>query len=492
MKRLPYLLATLLFATCFFCFYGDGPLAHVLHYQEQHHLFLFSKDYFLNQLHTEGIVTYLARFLIQFFYLPLLGSSLMGLLLVSIYLLTHYCFQRITHKTDFLQLSLLPSIYLLVQFTSIEFPVATLVEWFLGLLLLACVTRFPLPLWKAFTWVPDMGNLSQRIKYPIRVLIILIYASVGFYYFVHSYNMSERIMVMTDKYVGEKKWDQVLSLTNKHLHTRRSNQLIAYFHNLALYHTGRLATDLFDTPQVLGVKSLYFPWQSNSRESEYGHYLYEDLGCINEAQRWEFEAMVVWGETARHLRNLIRYNIVNHRPKVAQQFINVLKQSLFYRKEAIALEQMAPRGIVPGIQPISHPENEPARFANVLNIGPDLQYICDLDSTNRMACEYLLSNLLLSNHLVRFLGNLHRIRSFTHQQMPRIYEEALYIYQIGTDKETFDKLGLTVSPETEQRFQRYYALYQQQNSTALKAEFGNTYWYYLHFVSPYGNKVIQE
>lgn len=48
--------------------------------------------------------------------------------------------------------------------------------------------------------------------------------------------------------------------------------------------------------------------------------------------------MVVWGETAPHLLNLARYNIVNKRPEVAQRFINLLKQSLFYRGDAEELE----------------------------------------------------------------------------------------------------------------------------------------------------------
>lgn len=74
--------------------------------------------------------------------------------------------------------------------------------------------------------------------------------------------------------------------------------------------------------------------------SEYGHILYEELGYINEAQRWEFESMVVWGETAPHLINLAQYNIVNHRPLVAQRFINKLKQSLFYREKALLLEKL--------------------------------------------------------------------------------------------------------------------------------------------------------
>ena len=100
----------------------------------------------------------------------------------------------------------------------------------------------------------------------------------------------------------------------------------------------------------MGVKALYFPWNSDSRESEYGHFLYEDLGYINEAQRWEFEAMVVWGETAPHLLNLARYNVVNKRPEVARRFINLLKQSLFYRKEAEQLEAALHTGKVPGLR----------------------------------------------------------------------------------------------------------------------------------------------
>ena len=163
----------------------------------------------------------------------------------------------------------------------------------------------------------------------------------------------------------------------------------------------------------MGVKALYFPWNSDSRESEYGHFLYEDLGYINEAQRWEFEAMVVWGETAPHLLNLARYNVVNKRPEVARRFINLLKQSLFYRKEAEQLEAVLHTGKVPGLRaPLADVKESPARFANVLNIGPELQYLCEKDSTNRMAFEYLMCDLLLSNQVVRFVDNLKYMRHF--------------------------------------------------------------------------------
>ncbi|MEG0889521.1 MAG: DUF6057 family protein [Bacteroides sp.] len=491
MKRFYILLASLLFFVCFFCFYGEGPLAHVLYYQEQHHLFLFSKAYGLHQIQTNGIIAYIADFLIQFFYYPVIGSSLMALLLVSMSLLTRIILQRITGKEDVLQLSLIPSIYFLICFTSVEYPVATLVKCLLALLFFTLIVSFSIPFWKFFTWLPNANHLHIKYKYLISTIAVILYAGGGFYFFLKSYNNGERIMVLSEKFVKEKDWNKVLSLTQRYQQHRLGNQLIAYFHHLALYHNGRLAYDLFETPQMLGVKSLYFPWESNSRESEYGHYFYEELGSINEAHRWEFEAMVVWGETAPHLCNLIRYNIVNHRPLVAQRFINVLKQSLFYRDQALAFEQMIPEAKVPGLTPIPVDETKPARFANVFNIGPDLQYICERSPRNRMAFEYLMSDLLLSNQLVRFAENLPRIRAFSYAEMPRIYEEALYIYKIGVAPETFRKVGLDVGTDTQHRFERYYTLYKQGNRAALEREFGNTYWYYLHFISPYGSKIIQ-
>ena len=76
-------------------------------------------------------------------------------------------------------------------------------------------------------------------------------------------------------------------------------------------------------------------------------------------------------------------------------------------------------------------KESPARFANVLNIGPELQYLCEKDSTNRMAFEYLMCDLLLSNQVVRFVDNLKLYASFDYPRMPRLFEEALFMYRSG-------------------------------------------------------------
>lgn len=488
-KKLTYGIFTILFC----CYWGAyrGNLSHIIAYHEQHHLFLYTEAYFEQQIQSEGFFNYLTDFVIQFFYYPTLGSALLALLLASVYLMTSNLICMVFGKEDLLHLSVIPSLALFyhtmeASHTLVPITTTVLILSIANLALWMLRRHTPLiPLFKNF-------HIQKRtIRMGLTSVALLFYAGYGYYHFVKSYNRSEGIMMKAEMYVKKKDWNKVLDYTKLYMVGGKTNQLIAYFHHLALYHTGKLPYDLFNYPQTLGVKGLYFPWNSDSRESEYGHFLYEDLGYINEAHRWEFESMVVWGETAPHLLNLAQYNIVNHRPKVAQRFINKLKQSLFYQKEAQQLELALENGQIEGLKNVlSEVEDIPARFSNVINIGPELEYLCNQDSKNRMAFEYLMCNLLLSNNVTRFVDNLYRMKNFDYPSMPPIFEEALLIYKLKVGMKVFEKSGLMVNSETETRFARYYQLMKNNQLRELQQEFGNTYWYYMNYISPYGNKVI--
>lgn len=491
MKHLRYYIFALLLVIYFVAY--QGLLSHVIFYHEQHNLFLFSSAYFHKTMVSEGLLAYITHFIIQFFYIPALGSGIMALMLGSVFLLFNRVIRTLIGRDDLMMIAVVPSL-LLFFYTmpvdhSLQLPVAVLLLLILlNLVLLPFRNHF-----KKYTYFPLKRLLPKRASAWVTLALILVYGGLGYYYFMRSYNVSEHIMLKAEQHAKQKNWEKVLEYTGSYLNRGRGNQLISYLHTLGLYHQRQLPYQLFDHPRVMGVESLYFPWKSDSRESEYGYMLYEDLGYINEAHRWEFEAMVVWGETAPHLMNLARYNLVNDRPLVAQRFINLLKQSLFYRDEARMMEEGAdeviaafPRNALVGTV------DTPARFANVFNIGPELQYLLDNDPDNQMAFEYLMSQLLLSNHVERFAKNLQYIRNFDYPAMPPVYEEALFIYQLGASDEEFEQIGFTVGEETRRRFDRYYELLQSNQLQRLQNEFGNTYWYYLHFISPYGNKVITD
>ena len=329
---------------------------------------------------------------------------------------------------------------------------------------------------------------DKKYYYCLSICICLYTGSTS-YLFIINYNMKERLLLEAEDHLKKKKWEKVLHCADKF---RGNNQLMEYFRNMALFHIGRMPYDLLKYPQTKGVASLYLPWTGEPERSRYGHYIYEQLGYINEAHRWAFEAMVVYGETAPIITNLIRYNIAIQRYGVAHRFINVLKQSLFYKRDTEIYEKMIREKQSPFPNALSYNPEEKVRFANILNIGPELSYLCDRDSSNQMAFEYLMSDLLISNQITRFAKNLGRIRTFPCASLPRLYEEALYTYKLGVDKETYDKLGFTISEETEYRFRTYYTLYRKKEIKKLKEQFGDTFWYYLHFLSPYGNKIIDK
>lgn len=518
MKRTDWILFAVLAGILVFLF--RDSLLHVIFFHEQHHLFLFSSEYFHNHLtDADTRLGYMADFLIQFFYYPWMGIVLFSLFLSGLYLFNRAVTIRMTGKSDPLQLALLLPLYLLVHYSSVDYPFTYLTGLFLSMLLfwLASLTgkkiRYVLcivvclVLWLLIGWklpaialvsltLPCLTALflnylikSTKTTAALTVVALLVIFCITSYRFIYTYNNRERVILDTERLAKAGDWEAVLQCVARY---RGDNQLIDYFRNMALYHTGRMPYELLRYPQSNGVASLYLPWTGENRRAEYGHLLYEQLGYLNEAHRWAFESMVVNGETAPNLLNLIRYNIANGRPLVACRFINALKRSLFYRHQALAYERIAFAGEVPGLTALLREEGRKARFANVLNLGPELLYLCEQDPANRMAFEYLMSHLLLSNQITRFAVNVHRYKHFDYPAMPRMYEEALLVYKLGVDEVTFAQLGLTVSPETEQRFKAYYDVSQHGDSEHLRREFGDTYWYYMNYRSIYGTKARND
>lgn len=515
MNRLSATLYLSLFVIFFITY--QSVLSHIPYYHEQHHLFLYSKAYFLETFHTFGFLEYITTFVIQFFYYPLLGSLILSSLLVSLYAMLSYSSRCISKNTDYIHIGMLVSIYLFLKTMSVDISVSLLISWFIVLLAVSLALSLPQKKWRypvclsallsllflvswkiillsilVITLSTSSGYMMRKMKNKyltmITFAVTVIYALTGFYYFYYSYNISERRMIQAYKNMQNRNWEEVLKITENHLKPGRNNQLMSYYRNIALYHTGELNQRLFDIPQVYGMKTLYLPWQSDSRETEYGRTVYMELGHWNEAHRWAFEAMTVWGETAPILTDLAELNIKTGRYIVAQRFINILKQSLFYRKEAKNLE----KGILEiQNEPLFPHMEKPIRFSNIFNIEPELEYLCNQNPNNKMAVEYYMNILLLSNQVVRFAQNLYRMDIFENKHYPDSFEEALFLYKIG-DEKGFKTLDINIDKQTEKRFKQYYTLYKQMNMERLKRQYGNTYWYYIHFISPYGNKIINQ
>ena len=213
MKYIQYIICPVLFLTCFLLL--EGPMFYIPYYHEQHHLFLFTQTYLNCHLSTPGQpLDYLTDFCIQFFYLPHIGKAWFALLLALPYLLNVMIYHRLTKKYDLFLFSLFPSLWLLIQYLSVDFPVTYLVGLIvcqlvflsissitsnrlkfillipaIAMLYLICGWMYPV-ITLAIILVPALSALSvtQYIKKKYRIsfiiLSLLVYAGGTFYFFI--------------------------------------------------------------------------------------------------------------------------------------------------------------------------------------------------------------------------------------------------------------------------------------------------------------------
>lgn len=501
-----YIVAIVLFAALFCGFYFGAP--HVLYFHEQHHLFRWSTDYLTHMAHLRGPAYLLFAFVVQFSYYPALGAAVWASVLTLTYLMLQSIIFRLTGFRDLLQISVLVPAYLFSKAIVIEQYPATPMVWFCWIFIIWVVSmligRF-LP-WtrkkakdtpenaESATETPEKKKSktpSVAIWSPVLALIFMFigYKAWDEAQLTGDIHESERVMLETEKAVREKNWPEVVERTNAWVATGRKNHLMSYFRSLGLYHTGQLYDHLFDYPQTFGIRALFFPWLGDKNQAEYGHYVFQDLGQLNEAHRWVFEAMVGWYETAPLLSHLAEYNIMMHRPAVADKFIIPLEQSTFYRDRARRLREYLAEGIVPGMHyAMEGVDPEPARWTNVINIGGETSFIMLKDPDNEMARQYLILSMMLAGNRDAVLRSLTTcFPPETNPELPRVVQEALILYRKTMGRDFISELGYKVSEQNEQRFRDYMKEAAKGKNARFTPDQRRSYWYYFQNVMPHVN-----
>ena len=468
---------------------------HILYFHEQHYLFQFSTEYWQHSAHLHGFFYPLTTFVIQFSHIPALGAAVWSLILTAIYFMLQSIVFRLSGRHDWLQLTVLVPAYLFSCTISLntfpDTPVKAFIWTFAGWIAAMAIGRF-LPWCKKDIQFHSPQPRKTPVWHHILSILLAISFMLAGYRMWSQENMTgtlvktERAMLEIDRHAKAGDWDKVLETCDKLLASGRKNHLAAYLRSIALFKKGMLYDHIFDLPQHFGLRALFFPWQGSKNQAEYGHYVFEELGAINSAHRWAFEAMVGWGETAATIRNLARYNIAQGRMRVAAKFINILEHTMFYRDDAAELRRNMQAGSVPSLRDaMAHVPSEPARWDNVINIGADAKYVLNNDPDNEMAKQYLMMAMLLVNNSDAFIRNLLAYYpADKYPTLPRIFEEALILYRIKAGHTVFSAMGYNISPETEQRFGRYMNESQKGNKGTYTPEMKRSYWYYVQFILP--------
>lgn len=386
------------------------PLSHILWYHETHEpVFRFAADYWHHTLHTEGIalgvLTYVTRFVVQFFAWPLAGAVMMGGLIAMFGLGVALVLKRLPYRLDDL-IGILAALELFFRTAQADFRL----QWVVGLAavgVLLAVVSLLIPDKKvpaATTAAAAAVKASRRENYAYSAVIVLLFI-YGYGRLIKTYNYAERAMLTCQQAVEDGDWERTIEIADRYMQRHNPNRLLLYFRTLAYAHRadGTLLQHVAEVQNPWGPAALYFPWRGDSRETEYGHYFAEAVGLTNEALRWEFEAMAVWGETRPHLQNLYRYYTEIGRPEVAAKFGRLLDQTLVGRQALptvpdgnTSATSQAAAPAVPGDSTVQR-----ASFTNVENMIPNLRHALQQDSTSATAAtarEYLQVLQIYESH----------------------------------------------------------------------------------------------
>lgn len=322
----------------------------------------------------------------------------------------------------------------------------------------------------------------HKVIFPY-ILIVITYMGLGITLY-KLYDPQTKLVLQLEKYTIEKEWKKTINL---HETSFSRNMLGQYFYNISLSETGQLCERIFNGEQDFGPRSLILPW--NQKHINRGAYFYYTLGLTNEAHRWAYESMVIYGYRPDNIKMLIKTSLINEDYRMAKKYINILKKSLNYRKYAIEYEKMLyePQKIK------SHPE-----LGAKLKLLPKTNFFINLkepenninmalnSNFNKVAFEYEMAWLLLSKNVDSIVNNVYKIRKLGYNNIPRHIEEAILVYYNMT-REVPNLYGFTISKKNQMLFNQYISDYTKyrNNSKLLKKnmhqKFGNTFWYYYHF-----------
>jgi hypothetical protein len=485
------------------------PLVPVLFLASMQSHYLYTLDYTLGLIVTLGFfAVYISisninlRYSFGIFGWPLLYFLTGGYALVSslICVIHEILFNR--NRSRFMIALAFPILSLLVPYLASHhiFYIKASTAWtvFLPLfieppvryILILLLIYYPLVLLASKVWMnySEREMISMPWNWKTIVSGILVIVCLAGWMYKYIYDRRTEIWLGMDHYVQNSDWDGALKLSSIYPGT---NRLVMYFTNLALYKSGHMGDKLFQYPQA-GISGLWLNWERNGISPFFGGEIYYQLAYISEAYRWAFESMVAKGPNPRSLKRLVVTSLVNRDILLAEKYLKVLDQSLFYRSWAQHYHYF-----------VDHPEHiiDDKEMAEKIHFEINTDFMSSRDNfdirldqllenhpDNRMAFEYIMSSLLLDKNLSGFAANIYRLKELGYKSIPVHYEEALLAYMSYSKKDIIPA-GYSISITTQTLFSDYAKVFfslgdnPDEAARVMYSRFGKTYWYYLKFIN---------
>jgi hypothetical protein len=333
--------------------------------------------------------------------------------------------------------------------------------------------------------LPDKLRISDFFGSLIAsVILIIILVIIG----IRRFDSKSKHYFYVENLFYQNKFDEIIAFNTLN---PPANSLTIFLNNIALCETDKLDDMLFHFLQSPEGKTLFLKWEMVGEVLNRGGYFYYEIGMINEAHRWAFENMVMKGLTPEGLKMLIRTELINGNYEVASRYINILRKTLFYKKDAESFEKLlfnddaVNRDKELGEKRQHKVEND--FFSITDNPYINIEMILASDTLNRKVFEYKMAFMLLKKNYKEIVRELPEFKKYGFTRLPVHIEEAALALAVSNKGILPDMGNLQISKNTELRWNQYLTVLQQYGNDLKTAEpvlrrrFGDTFWYYVFY-----------
>src|SRR5690606_32971178 len=160
----------------------------------------------------------------------------------------------------------------------------------------------------------------------------------------------------------------------------------------------------------------------NNDHLNWGGYFFYSLGLINEAHRWAYEELIVYGPKPQNIILLAKTNMINKDYDRAQKYIHLLKHTFTYRQTGLELEKLNYNH--PALESIPEyktrirnmPKND--FFIDVSEPQNNIPLILKENLSNRTALEYQMAWYLLTKDVASIISNINRFKASGYTEIP--------------------------------------------------------------------------
>ncbi|MBN1562036.1 hypothetical protein EH223_13265 [candidate division KSB1 bacterium] len=324
-------------------------------------------------------------------------------------------------------------------------------------------------------------ELNRRKKFAVALLVSLTIAAA-----LVSFDPDMHTILQVDFYARHSQWQKLLDHVEEH---PSDDVLVAFHTNRALYHSGRMPSEMFTYDQTWGVDGLFLPPEARAFFSIQVSDLYWDMGFLNEAEHWVLEDHSNFSYSPWHLQRLALISILKGNSGLADMCLTALSKTILYRDWANHYRPLIS-------QPHRLPENRLLSYMQSRQINKDfiinstfpeqdIQAILAQNRENTMAFEYMMATHMLTFRLGMLIAALES--GHTDLFLPRHYQEAIIVFLHNTDGQKSEFIT-RLSPMTLTGFNEFMQMAGHGDDAAardeLREKYGHTYWYYSLFSNP--------